>query len=330
MKKASVVIFIDGRGVSHEALVTACKQRIEYTDARKNKQVNFNEVAGGGRDCVVSGVYVDRASRQQDPTLKFFDVPHYSDPSRQDNNPGVPSYQLNCWKEVDEEHTEIPSDHPNFDHPFHREYEVDGEGNFRVDDAGNKILNKRARPGFEGQLAAHQEKPETQAQIAAAEASNTYGPVSEEFKNAVEFLKLRGLVDPKAAAERAKPEEIKLMSDAHKDYKAALAGDSEARRSAGFEDQSNVSDEAFELRRKNAQLEAAVDQGSDALFEKDQKIGELQAEIEKLKAIANEPEKDGVPASEPGVIAQLDTDTRIADSSSSASDQPDSAGDAQQ
>src|SRR5271167_2064961 len=45
-------------------------------------------------------------------------VPHMSDPSKDENNPTLPRYALNCWKEYGEEHEAPPADHPMFAHKF--------------------------------------------------------------------------------------------------------------------------------------------------------------------------------------------------------------------
>lgn len=92
MKKLNdVVIYVDRKGVAHNALVL---------------QPDTDEI--------ISLIYVtaDGVAKTE------FGVHHKSSDAKRENNPNVPEYILNCWKEKDEDHPAIPVDHPMFDHPF--------------------------------------------------------------------------------------------------------------------------------------------------------------------------------------------------------------------
>lgn len=95
MEKGRTVIYIDAGGVTHEALVIAA-----------------NALNPG----LLSIVYVDVMAPDGDNLKKVFDIAHAD--TKKENNPNLPSYALNAWKEYYEEHAVIPPDHPNFDHPF--------------------------------------------------------------------------------------------------------------------------------------------------------------------------------------------------------------------
>src|SRR4029077_20927885 len=90
----------------------------------------------------LSLIYIDPHAPEGDNVKKLFDVRHIS--KVQETNPALPTYHLNAWKEVDESHTALPSDHPALDNPL---APVD------VDKNGNGALV--ARPACGAKVAAH-------------------------------------------------------------------------------------------------------------------------------------------------------------------------------
>lgn len=124
MHKSKHVMFVDGLGKEHSALVTA-----------------INGLHPG----YVTLVYVDESAPDADNLKKVYDIPHM-ELKPAESNSSLPSYDFNCWKEVDEEHKALPSDHPAFDHPF---------AGPAKDEEGIPL----PRPEYEAELAAHQAKP---------------------------------------------------------------------------------------------------------------------------------------------------------------------------
>lgn len=141
MHKGTAVIYVDGLGREHEALVTAIN---------------------GLHPSNVSMVYVDPKAEERDNLVRVYDVAHKDDETKQDvrevrangpnapsptvidGNAGLPHYDVHCWKEYDEEHKPLPEDHPAFDHPF---------GVPEKDQAGNRIPVVRTE--YERQIEQH-------------------------------------------------------------------------------------------------------------------------------------------------------------------------------
>lgn len=322
MHKTEPVIYIDPFGKEHVALVFAAKRKSTYRDRNGVEHTLFTPVDQGTDDCLVSGIYIDATAPESDNLKRFYDVVHFTDPSKEETNPALPTYEVNAWKELGEEHSALPSDHPAFDHPFHREFERDEKGNFKLDANGNKILKQPPRPEYDAHVAEHRAKPETQAAMAAASApTNTYGPESQEYIDAYNFLGLRGYEREAIDAVLASslPERIKEMSDAQQAYEAALA-------SEPVTPYANVvsSEEHKQALDRLAQAEAAVDQGSDALFAKDAEIRKLQqtntilneqiAQLKTPPSTSTEGSATGS-ATEPDVATQLENDKPAAESS---------------
>ena len=115
MRKGQTVIYIDGLGKQHEALVTA-----------------INPMHEG----VISMIYVDEKAAERENVKQVFDVVHVSHPSRQEvrevpfsdqanwrgktvleGNLALPTFHVNCWMKVGDsvDVTPIPADHPQFD-----------------------------------------------------------------------------------------------------------------------------------------------------------------------------------------------------------------------
>jgi hypothetical protein len=115
-----VVVYIDAKGVPHNALVKALNQLHEG---------------------FISVGYQDNEGR----TVDVNDVPHMSHESRQELNPDLPTFHINCCKYADEDHNRAPKDHPMFDHPF-APPTLDNDG---------RIIAK-PRPEFEKVVAEHQ------------------------------------------------------------------------------------------------------------------------------------------------------------------------------
>jgi hypothetical protein len=215
MQKARMVIYIDANSKEHEALVSAAKRHSSYRDRNGDKHELFTPLTHletGADDCVVSGLYINPELAEADSVVRFYDVPHFTDPSRVEPNPALPSYQLNCWKDFYEEHTALPADHAHFDHPFHVEYETDNLGNPRTDSFGNKVKKMPARPEYDAHVDAHQAKPEVQAAMATAAA----GPAaSADVQDAITFLVRRGYSreDAAKAVSVTHADHVKLMAE---------------------------------------------------------------------------------------------------------------------
>jgi hypothetical protein len=150
MQKARTVLYIDAKGFEHEALVTALN---------------------GLHEGYLSLVYIDDKAEEADNVKKVFDIPHLSDDSRQETrevamsdqaqnrgltvlegNLHLPTYHVNCWKEVGEAHKPFPADHPQFDHPF-EEAKFDEHG----------VHQPKARPEFDADIVQHLTGPVDQA-----------------------------------------------------------------------------------------------------------------------------------------------------------------------
>jgi hypothetical protein len=124
-KKQDAVIYIDGYGREHDALVTAVNER----------EQGF-----------VTLVYVDVNAPEPENVKKLFDIAHVSHASKQEPNPDLPSYDVNAWKQRGELHRALPADHPAFDHPFLLP---------KLDEAGNVIPIDR--PKTVAEVQSHQD-----------------------------------------------------------------------------------------------------------------------------------------------------------------------------
>lgn len=124
-KKQDAVVYIDGYGREHDALVTAVNEREQG---------------------YVTLVYVDVNAPEPENVKKLFDIAHVLHASKQEPNPELPSYDVNAWKQRGELHRALPEDHPAFDHPFLPA---------KVDEAGNVIPIDRPKTVAEAQ--AHQD-----------------------------------------------------------------------------------------------------------------------------------------------------------------------------
>jgi hypothetical protein len=120
MNVNQVVIYIDPKGVPKNALVKSLNQLHEG---------------------YLSLSYQDAEGR----SIDVFDVPHMDDESRQEPNPDLPTFHINCWKYPDEDHNRAPKDHPMFDHPFEPP---------TLDDDGRRI--PKPRPEFDAVVEEHQ------------------------------------------------------------------------------------------------------------------------------------------------------------------------------
>jgi hypothetical protein len=123
VEKSHSVVYVDGLGREHEALVTA---------------------VNGLHPGLVTLVFVDVNAPEPENVKKIFDVAHMSQIT--EPNPDLPNYQVNCWKEFYENHRALPADHPAFDHPAKAaEY----------DEQGARIMPER--PLTMADVMAHQE-----------------------------------------------------------------------------------------------------------------------------------------------------------------------------
>lgn len=131
MRNNDNIVFIDAKGVSHNARVQSFR---EHRDD-KGKIVHDEPLVTLNYNAPPTG----------EPTT-LIDVPHIDHPSRQENNPDLPSYPLHAWKYEDKDHLEVPADHPLHDH--FNEQPV-------KDDQGNVIPKKR--PIYESHIATHRQ-----------------------------------------------------------------------------------------------------------------------------------------------------------------------------
>ena len=129
MRNHQNIIFIDSKGVSHNARVESFR---EHRDGDQ-KLIHHEPLVTLNYNAPPTG---------EPKTL--IDVPHMSHPHRQENNPELPSYPLHVWKYEHEEHLEVPLDHPLHDHPYEEP---------KKDDQGTVI--PKHRPVYEGHIAAH-------------------------------------------------------------------------------------------------------------------------------------------------------------------------------
>ena len=134
--KAETVIYVDAKGAEHEALVRA-----------------LNGLNPG----YITVSYVDVDAPEGDNLKTVYDIPHVTARTEMttvkaadgsdflQGNAGLPSIQLNCWKEYHESHTAPAADHPMFDHPFKAKEQ---------DEFGRVV--EPERPEYAAQVAAHQ------------------------------------------------------------------------------------------------------------------------------------------------------------------------------
>lgn len=129
MRNNDNIVFIDHKGASHNAIVQSFR---EHRDG-KNELIHHEPLVTLNYNAPPNG---------EPATL--IDIPHIDHPHRQDNNPDLPSYPLHAWKYEEEDHLELPADHPVHDH-FNEQPKRDEHGN---------IVPKR-RPLHEAHIAAH-------------------------------------------------------------------------------------------------------------------------------------------------------------------------------
>lgn len=176
VNKREHVLYVDGLGKEHSALVSSVNQRGDYCPVCLSNVREVRQIVGGEacRDKYHDGeaptehyvtiVYIDAHRVESDNVVKVFDVKHISMLERE-TSPGLPSFHVNCWKYEDEDHEALPEDHPTFDHPF---------AQLERDQNGNTIPT--GRPKFATAIADH--RATSLAMAAGAEA--TKEPLSYE------------------------------------------------------------------------------------------------------------------------------------------------------
>ncbi|HLJ88833.1 MAG TPA: hypothetical protein VKZ53_18585 [Candidatus Angelobacter sp.] len=137
MRANDVVIFIDSQGVSHNALVKS------FREPRGQNNILTDE------EPLISLTYYDEATGAP---REMLDVPHIGHPARQEKNADLPSYALHAWKFLNEEHLEVPPDHPLRDRPY-SQAETDADG--KVIPKRRPIYEEHIRRHLEGKQAAH-------------------------------------------------------------------------------------------------------------------------------------------------------------------------------
>lgn len=152
------VLYVDGLGEAHSALITAVNQRGDYCPVCQSNSREVRQMVGGApcphdkyhkgeapTEHYVTLVYVEKHRVESDNVVKMPDVKHISMLERE-ANPDLPNFHVNCWKYEDEYHTALPEDHPTFEHPFKvPDYDQDG----------NPIPT--GRPKFAAAIADHRE-----------------------------------------------------------------------------------------------------------------------------------------------------------------------------
>lgn len=150
MQAGTKVVYVDAKGQEHSALA-----------------ISENGLNPGR----VTLIYVHPVTGE---VVNLFDVVHMSDPSKQENNPDLPNYSLNCWKHEDEYHQAPPSDHPIFDGTF-KQPELDDN---------SKVIPIR-RPKFDADVAAVEHlMPEEMQDELAAKALETMAVVNGDVPSA--------------------------------------------------------------------------------------------------------------------------------------------------
>lgn len=135
MRKNDNIVFIDHKGVSHNMRVESFR---EHRDG-KGELIHDEPLVTGNYNMPPTG-----------EPMTLIDIQHISHPQRQDNNPELPSYPLHAWKYEEEEHLELPADHPVHDH-FNEQPKLDGQG---------KVIPK-SRPHYEAHIWRHREQKAT-------------------------------------------------------------------------------------------------------------------------------------------------------------------------
>lgn len=142
MHKTGYVLYVDGLGKTHDALVLSINPlhpdfvTLAYVHENADERANLvtvfdvphkdNEVNADLRKVVANG-----------PTAQFGQTVI-------DGNPNLPHFDVNCWMERDEQHSPLPADHPAFDHPWKQP---------EFDQSGNRIPVKRTE--YEREVAEH-------------------------------------------------------------------------------------------------------------------------------------------------------------------------------
>lgn len=130
MRNNDLVVFIDSKGVSHNALVKAIREhrdeRGELVHSEPLVTLTYNLPTGEPKEVI--------------------DVHHMDNPTKEEPNPGLPTYALHVWKHQEEEHLPVPSDHPLHDHP----YEIQ-----KLDAAGVPVPKRR--PIYEKHIQWHKQ-----------------------------------------------------------------------------------------------------------------------------------------------------------------------------
>jgi hypothetical protein len=167
MNKAEPVIYLDAKGQEHEALVTA-----------------VNQLNPG----YVSLVYIDQSRPEADNVVKLFDVRHLDTISEfrvvkdssgndaEEGNKDLPTYHLNCWKEIGAESRALPADHPAFDHPHLPTSDADGKA-IPVD-----------RPEYDADVFAHQTGGPVEAPVAEVSEPDPQQPLRDTIKTQTDAL----------------------------------------------------------------------------------------------------------------------------------------------
>lgn len=128
MRNNDLVVFIDSKGVSHNALVKAFREHFDekgvLVDTEPLVTLTYNLPTGEPKEVI--------------------DVHHMDHPIKQEPNPDLPTYALHVWKYQHEDHLPVPSDHPLHDHPYELQ---------KMDAAGVPIPKRR--PQYEMHIHLH-------------------------------------------------------------------------------------------------------------------------------------------------------------------------------
>jgi hypothetical protein len=166
MRNNARIVFIDSKGVSHNALVKSFREHRDGNNALVHDEplvtLTYNLPNGTPQELI--------------------DVHHMAHPHKQETNPDLPTYAIHVWKHEDEEHLEVPPDHPIHDHPF---------AQTKFDDAGNAVPKRR--PVHEAHIAEHRARKGASA--GAQELPSGIQPLAENvtFNSTRDFVTRPGI-----------------------------------------------------------------------------------------------------------------------------------------
>jgi hypothetical protein len=147
------------------------------------------------RDDPMHSGFMDLVFLNEGAINTVFSIPHQTSGARDESNPELPRYPINCWKDVDEDHKALPADHAAFDHPFEE----------KKKDVAGQVVQKE-RPLHEQDIAEHIANLKAQAQ-ANTEVPPQIFAVSPEDKAANDAANLAAQSAPATEPATPQPED---------------------------------------------------------------------------------------------------------------------------